>query len=349
MTLEEIATNLHLPPGWEYWAVWSSAILTAIISTVHIVSHLQIYSRPSQQRLIVRISSVIPIYGITSALAFQFPNSVLYFAAVRDIAEAFVIYTFLTLLYDYLGGEGSILNAVNGVPFQGSWASTTCCLTGMPFTIATLRFCKKATLQFCIVRPITSILEVVLYEAGVYQLESAFSLHSAPLFITIIYNVSITLALYGLVIFYMTTKKLLDPQRPLLKFISVKGIILFAYWQSLLLALLDQLGYLEHPGAEQALLTALESVPSSILVAVAFPVAPYVADYNSPHSNDSLKQISVSMKDTVNPKDIIQDVVHNFSSRYRGYAQYHNIQGAALTLPESSDNRLTASDDEQLM
>ena len=32
------------------------------------------------------------------------------------------------------------------------------------------------------------------------------------------------------------------------------------------------------------------------------------------------------MKDTVNPKDIIQDVVHNFSSRYRGYAQYHNIQ-----------------------
>ena len=72
-------------------------------------------------------------------------------------------------------------------------------------------------------RPITSILEVILYEAGVYQLESAFSLHSAPLFITIIYNVSITLALYGLVIFYMTTKKLLSPQRPLLKFISVKA------------------------------------------------------------------------------------------------------------------------------
>lgn len=347
MTLKEIVSSL--PPGWEYWAVWSSAILSTIISTVHIVSHLQIYSKPSQQRLIVRISSVIPIYAIASALSFQFPNSVLYFAAVRDIAEAFVIYTFLNLLYDYLGGEGSILNAVNGVPFQGSWASCTCCLTGMPFTIATLRFCKKATLQFCIVRPITSILEVILYEAGVYQLESAFSLHSAPLFITIIYNVSITLALYGLVIFYMTTKKLLSPQRPLLKFISVKGIILFAYWQSLLLALLDQLGYLEHPGAEQALLTALESVPSSILVAVAFPVAPYVAAYNSPHSNDSLKQISVSMKDTVNPKDIIQDVVHNFSSRYRGYAQYHNIQGAALTLPESSDNRITASDDEQLI
>ena len=107
---------------------------------------------------------------------------------------------------------------------------------------------------------------MILYEAGVYQLESAFNLHTAPLFITIIYNISITLALYGLVLFifspilthtyrlalfYISTKKLLGPQRPLLKFISVKGIILFAYWQSLLLALLDQFDYVEHPGAEQ--------------------------------------------------------------------------------------------------
>ena len=36
--------------------------------------------------------------------------------------------------------------------------------------------------------------------------------------------------------------------------------------------------------------------------------------------------ILVSMRDTVNPKDIVEDVIHNFSSRYRGYAQYHNVQ-----------------------
>jgi len=353
MTLNDIASTVtsKLPPGWEYWAVWSSAIIATIISLCHIISHLQIYSKPSQQRLIVRISCVIPIYGLTAALSFQFPAAILYFAAVRDIAEAFVIYSFLNLLYDYLGGEGAILNAINGVPIQGSWWSCTCCLSGTPFTIATLRFCKKATLQFCGVRPITSILEVILYECGFYTLEKSFSLHSAPLFITIIYNISITLALYGLALFYMSTKKLLAPQNPLLKFISVKGIILFAYWQTLLLSILAQFDYLEHPGAEQALLTALESVPSAILVAAAFPVKPYIQGYSTTGgSNDRLKQISVSMKDTVNPKDIIQDVVHNFSSRYRGYAQYHNIQGAALTLPESSDNRLmTNSDDEQLI
>ena len=91
----------------------------------------------------------------------------------------------------------------------------------------------------------------------------------------------------------MSTKKLLAPQNPLLKFISVKGIILFAYWQTLLLSILAQFDYLEHPGAEQALLTALESVPSAILVAAAFPVKPYIQGYSpTGGSNDRLKQIS---------------------------------------------------------
>ena len=97
----------------------------------------------------------------------------------------------------------------------------------------------------------------------------------------------------SLALFYMSTKKLLAPQNPLLKFISVKGIILFAYWQTLLLSILAQFDYLEHPGAEQALLTALESVPSAILVAAAFPVKPYIQGYSpTGGSNDRLKQIS---------------------------------------------------------
>jgi hypothetical protein len=58
-----------------------------------------------------------------------------------------VIYSFLTLLYDYLGGEGAIINAINGMPINGTYATWTCCLSGTPFSLKTLRFCKKSTLQ----------------------------------------------------------------------------------------------------------------------------------------------------------------------------------------------------------
>lgn len=68
-----------------------------------------------------------------------------------------------------------------------------------------------------------SILEVIMFEVGSYDHEAAFSLHSSPLFVTIIYNCSISVALYGLAVFYICTKKLLEPQQPLMKFVSVKG------------------------------------------------------------------------------------------------------------------------------
>jgi hypothetical protein len=348
----DIGSAIHLPANWQYGVTWTCAIVAFIISTLHIVSHFRTYTCPPQQRLIVRISAVIPIYAISSALSFSFPDHVLYFAAIRDIAEAFVIYSFLTLLYDYLGGEGAIINAINGMPIRGSWMTWTCCLSGIPFSIKVLRFCKRATLQFCFVRPLVSIMEVIMFEAGYYEQELAFSLHSSPLFVTITYNLSISLALYGLALFYTCTKKILEPQRPLMKFISVKGIILVCYWQSLFISIYGSTDKAKNdgfiPGAVQALLTSIETVPAAVLVAAAFPVAPYRNESvdASPLDPAGFKQISVSMRDTVNPSDILQDVVHNFSSRYRGYAQYHNVQLASSNLPEM-DSRLIDDSDEE--
>jgi len=58
-----------------------------------------------------------------------------------------VIYSFLTLLYSYLGGEGQICNALNGTPISGTWMTWTCCLNGLPFSNQILRFSKQCALQ----------------------------------------------------------------------------------------------------------------------------------------------------------------------------------------------------------
>lgn len=51
------------------------------------------------------------------------------------------------------------------------------------------------------------------------------------LYITIIYNISITLALYGLFLFYFGTRSLLRPFDPLLKFFTIKSVIFLTFWQ----------------------------------------------------------------------------------------------------------------------
>jgi hypothetical protein len=51
------------------------------------------------------------------------------------------------------------------------------------------------------------------------------------LYVTVIYNISYTVALYGLFLFYSATKELLAPYYPLLKFFTVKSVVFLSFWQ----------------------------------------------------------------------------------------------------------------------
>ena len=51
------------------------------------------------------------------------------------------------------------------------------------------------------------------------------------LYITIIYNLSYSVALYGLFLFYNATHELLNPYYPVLKFLTVKFIVFMSFWQ----------------------------------------------------------------------------------------------------------------------
>lgn len=48
---------------------------------------------------------------------------------------------------------------------------------------------------------------------------------------TIILNISVSLALYSLVVFYHVFAKELAPHNPLAKFMCIKGIVFFCFWQ----------------------------------------------------------------------------------------------------------------------
>jgi hypothetical protein len=136
---------------------------------------------------------IVPIYGFDSWLSLLFFNNehlYIYFDTVRDCYEAFVIYSFLSLCYEYLGGEGSIMSELRGKPIKYStiqlpkvpsfiylfylscrsnFMYCTCCLSGKTYTIGFLRFCKQATLQFCLVKPVMAILTIILQSMGLYH------------------------------------------------------------------------------------------------------------------------------------------------------------------------------------
>ncbi|XP_061065266.1 transmembrane protein 184A isoform X2 [Eubalaena glacialis] len=208
--------------------------------------HLRSYTVPNEQRYIIRLLFIVPIYAFDSWLSLLLLGGhqhYVYFDSVRDCYEAFVIYSFLSLCFQYLGGESAIMAEIRGKPIRPSCFYGTCCLRGMSYSIGFLRFCKQATLQFCIVKPIMALVTIVLQAFGKYH-DGDFNIHSGYLYVTLIYNSSVSLALYALFLFYFATRELLQPFEPVLKFLTIKAVIFLSFWQGMLLAILERCGVL---------------------------------------------------------------------------------------------------------
>ncbi len=186
------------------------------------------------------------------------------------------------------------------------------------------------------------------------------------LYITMVYNVSVTLALYGLFLFYFATKNLLKPFDPLLKFFTIKSVIFLTFWQGkhhgfwynfnlmdnfhtsfvyvkgVLLAILERIGVIEAFDGGVSNLSAgtvaagwqnfficIEMFFAAIGLRIAFPYQVYLNCSRGVgvSSNNgrvvTMQSISSNLKETMNPKDIMHDAIHNFHPQYSHYTQYN--------------------------
>lgn len=102
------------------------------------------------------------------------------------------------------------------------------CLQMQPHTVRldhhTLKLLKYWTWQFVVIRPVCSVLMIALQLLGLYTDWISWTF-------TIILNISVSMALYALVIFYHVFAKELAPHKPLAKFMCIKGIVFFCFWQ----------------------------------------------------------------------------------------------------------------------
>ncbi|XP_023685750.1 transmembrane protein 184A-like isoform X1 [Paramormyrops kingsleyae] len=314
--------------------VWSALLITCH----QIYLHLRSYTVPNEQRYIIRILFIVPIYAFDSWLSLLFISNdqyYVYFDSIRDCYEAFVIYNFLSLSFEYLGGESAIMAEIRGKPIQSSCLYGTCCLGGTSYSIGFLRFCKQATLQFCVVKPIMAVITIFLQAFGKYH-DGDFNVTGGYLYITIIYNISVSLALYALFLFYFATSELLRPYEPVLKFLTIKSVIFLSFWQGMVLAILERCGVIPEAlvidGHEvgagtvaagwQNFIICIEMFFAAIALRYAFTCTVYrEKDNKAPANGAPMQSISSGLKETINPNDMVQDAIHNFSPAYQQYTQ----------------------------
>lgn len=112
------------------------------------------------------------------------------------------------------------------------WLLLKCCLTKKSLVLDRrfIRRCKQGCLQFVILKPILVVITFILYAKGKYK-DGNFSVNQSYLYITIIYTISYSMALYALALFYAACRDLLRPYNPVPKFIMIKSVVFLTYWQ----------------------------------------------------------------------------------------------------------------------
>ncbi|KAJ0079704.1 hypothetical protein Patl1_24657 [Pistacia atlantica] len=200
----------------------------------------------------------------------------------------------------------------------------TCCFPPIPLDGRFIRRCKQGCLQFVILKPILVVATLILYAKGKYK-DGNFSPDQAYLYLTIIYTISYTTALYALALFYMACRDLLHPFNPVPKFIIIKSVVFLTYWQGVLVFLAAKSGFIKNADEAadfQNFIVCVEMLIAAVGHFFAFPYKEYAGA-----NIGGGRGFTGSLAHAVKLNDFYHDTVHQFAPTYHDYVLYNHSEG----------------------
>ncbi|KAH3685625.1 hypothetical protein WICPIJ_003372, partial [Wickerhamomyces pijperi] len=275
---------------------------------------------------------MIPLYAISCLCTISSPPLpkviASFFNLIVEVYEAFVIYTFFSLLTVYLGDERDIIIKNSGKePVKHLILGAYLPLVDIsdPFTFLAI---KRGILQYVWLKPmicmVNSINELWLdNNPGVYSC------------ITVIYNLSVSVSLYDLALFWSCLYSQLSPFKPWGKFLNVKLIIFASYWQTLFISLLNFFGIADPDVDYQAYLMSWELLGFAISHLTSFSYREY--DSNSLQGCSRFPFL-IALKDATGIQDLLFDFKKTFYGSSYDYRSFDSVE--SVIAHPSSQSRL---------
>ncbi|KJZ72973.1 hypothetical protein HIM_07545 [Hirsutella minnesotensis 3608] len=279
--------------------VGASCTLVSVITSLYLVwMHALNYTQPREQRYIIRILFMVPIYAISSFCQIQWYWHAIYFQVISDCYEAFAIASFFALFCHYVAPDLHSQKAwfremrpikpwvmpVNWFAKccggdRGPWRNPTSGLTW--FNIIWI-----GIYHYCFVRVATTIAAVVSQYFGRYC-ESSNSPVFGHIWVLGLSALAVTVAMYCLIQFYVQLREPLAEHNLLLKIVAIKLVVFLSFWQAAAISVGTSTLKIVHPNEVlaypdlkvgiPALLLCVEMACFSILHIWAFPYRPYVS------------------------------------------------------------------------
>ena len=211
----------------------------------------------------------------------------------------------------------------------------------------TFLFLKRGIFQYVQLKPLLAAVTLILKACGKYN-EGDFRANSGYLYISIIYNTSICLSLYCLGMFWACVNDDLKPFRPIPKFLCVKGILFFSFWQSILISMLVaakvfvKLGPYVDPEHVSTGITNLVTCAEMPFFAIAHMFAFSYKDFIDPyHTYVGRMPVYYAFRDSFGLKDVVEDGKAILRGEGMDYREFEPAEGL-MHQGEARFNRIKA-------
>ncbi|KAL3763554.1 hypothetical protein ACHAW5_008097 [Stephanodiscus triporus] len=241
-----------------FYSAASFVIVTLVLSVRSILSHLYNWYAPDVQKFVVRILFMVPLYSVQSWLGLRFHGPArVYIVLMRDLYEAYVIQSFVYYLIELLGGEERMADLLSrkdaslGCHPRLVSRAVPCLRRRWDMGTEFLHKIKHGVLQYVVTKTVVTLLTTFVFLPSGWYGEGTFSWDTAYVYATTILNVSVMYALYCLVkLFHAVKSDLRHPVdwHPVGKFLCVKGVIFFTFWQDVGIYFLRSHGFIGDVG-----------------------------------------------------------------------------------------------------
>ncbi|KIX09530.1 uncharacterized protein Z518_00610 [Rhinocladiella mackenziei CBS 650.93] len=229
------------------------SLIAVIVSFFLIFMHATHYLKPWEQKHIIRILFMVPVYAAVSFLSYYYYNHSVYFEVIRDCYEAFAIASFFSLLCAYIAPDLHQQKVYfrTITPKKWIWPMRyfqTCTGGAEKGFLRTPRsgltwfnVIWVSIFQYCFIRVFFTLVAVITQAFDRYCLESlnpAFS----HVWVMVFEAIAVTIAMYCLIQFYVQIRADISQHKPLLKITAIKLVIFLSFWQTICISFLTSAG-----------------------------------------------------------------------------------------------------------
>jgi Organic solute transporter Ostalpha len=287
---------------------------------------------------------MVPIYAASSWGSIMSLKAAFWLDPIRDMYEAFTIYTFLQLLINFIGGERSLIVMMHGrQPVSHPWPLSLYCSKVDISDPHTFLAIKRGILQYAWLKPVLTLAIIIMKATDTYQ-EGYLGLSSGYLWTGIIYNISVSVSLYSLAMFWVCMSHDLKPFRPVPKFLCIKLIIFASYWQGFSLSILQFLGAIPNdvPGYTPDNLAAAIQDALICFEMPIFAVFHWYAfswhDYADVTISAARLPVKYALRDAFGVRDLVEDSKETFKGNTYDYRVFDS--GDNVLAHEESESRV---------